>query len=249
MPILKICTSPGQLAAAPLASAAVRAAMLFPYDEARREQFYAVEAIGLYKQKQPPTEIPWAIASALHDAVLEKNFAEDTEKARRSGETIGLLYRVFLQCMIHHPSFASFNAASAVTGRLVERFKQRGTEPSDRPSSPSMLKQFWSSHKSVAHLWTAARLADENQHQGDWNDWRINNVGLTRMLMLSESLRCFGESHSAHGQTATVLDPSETWHPPETLALPTINVPVPPIEPELLNEIAKDRRDRRALTH
>ena len=68
MPILKICTSPGHLAAAPLASAAVSATMLFPNDETRRQQFYAVNAVGLCKQMGAPTEIPWEVVSALHDA-------------------------------------------------------------------------------------------------------------------------------------------------------------------------------------
>lgn len=249
MPLLNICTSPGQLAPAPLPSAAVSATMLFPNDEARREQFYAIEAVGLYKQTGVPTEIPWAVASALHDAVLEKNFDEDTEKARRSGETVGLLYRVFLQCMIHHDSFASLNAALAVTGRLVERFKCRKTEPPDRPSSPSTLKQFWSSHKSVAHLWTAARLDQENRDQQGWIGWRINNDGLTRMLAMSEYLRTLGENYFAYGQTTPALDPSETWRPPEELALPEFSVFIPPIEPEILDEIAKVRAARRALTH
>ena len=249
MPILKVCTSPGHLAAAPLPSAAVSATMLFPNDEARRERFYAVEAVAFCKQMGRPTEIPWPVVSALHDAVMEKSFCKAAEKAQRSGETAGLLYRVFLQCMIHHASFASFNAALAATGRLIERYKRRKTEPSDRPSSPSVLKQFWSSHKSTAHLWTAARLDQENRDQQGWVDWRINNDGLTRMLAMSEYLRTLGENYFAHGQKVPVLDPSETWRPPEELTLPEFSVLIPPLEPEILGYISEDRADRRALTH
>ena len=248
MPILKICTSPGQLADRPLATIALCATMLFPKDEARQDQFYAIQAIDLIKQTEtePPAKNLWPVTQALSDAALEKSFPKQIENAQRSGETTGLLYRFFVQCMIHHRELASFNSALAMTACLIERYNKRRSEPRVRASSPSAITHCWSSHKCVAHLWTATKLDDENQDQPGWGDWRISDAGLLRMLAMSECLRTLGENHFARRQNIPALDPSQTWRVPDGLPLPEMTVAiVPPVESEFLIEIEKNRAARR----
>ena len=222
--------------------------MHFPNDQALREQAYAIDVIGRLKNAKPPAEVPWDVAATLHDAAIQGKIRRLTKRAQSSGRAAGFIYRVLVQCVFHEPEYASVNAAIAVTGRLIPRLITRKLVAGDTPFSPATLKAQWSSHKNVAHLWTAAHLAEENVSQSGVHDWRTSKQGLLEMLALSEALRDVGKKHRPHGRRTPTLNPTETWRPPDKIVLPTVETSPADIEPEIRAIIEEDRALRRVPT-
>jgi hypothetical protein len=243
MLVMKISPESGRLITFP--QAAVQAYMLFPRDQTSREQYYSIWFAQLAKTATGAMpQLPSFAVEALHDAAMSGDLAQRIEKAIRHGAIAGLVLRIIAQAVRHHPEVASFLAAMAVAERLIARLKETGKTSRNWPSSQATIKNAWTAHKPVAHLWTAAKLADENEGQSGWAAWQTSETGLLRMLALSERLRAIGENHYPHGRSTPTLDPVQTWRLPEGMHLPTVSVEVPPLEPEVLRWIEEDRATR-----
>jgi hypothetical protein len=70
--------------------------------------------------------------------------------------------------------------------------------------------------------------------------------GIPAFLAVAEAFRKLGESIVAHGQKIPVLDPAETWCSPQDLALPQIEIDLPPLSADVLALLAARRAPRRS---
>jgi len=225
----------------------VMAHMAFPTDPLKRQEFKDVMNAWFLKLADRPGNPPvvWrgdpsmaAISQLLHRRSLgpaEQQVWREVGTVVAKGLVAGEALILIQQLAIDDPKRASVNKAChmlAAAGKAGQGVS--GHMPIRYRNPKSLRDQAWTPYKSVAHLWAAHNILDQETY-GEMEGTQKRRMvffdprDTLLLLALAEEYRCFGETHIPHGQTGSTLSPDETWQVPSDFPLPERPIDVSPI--------------------
>lgn len=184
----------------------IKAVMLYPRDEGRRDQWYAAAMAGSYhywrEHGAPPSILEdfhgwigvlWEFKQAPH-RVYRDGMAR-ISRAALSGQVLMYLLRLHQ----HHPERCRLEQAKAL---VVEFAPREGASLSE-----SLVTKVWAEFKTVSHLWATFLKALRDEAQPE------DNAVWAAFLGAAEVVREAAEK-------ARLLDPRETWKAPDGRGIP-----------------------------
>lgn len=233
MPTLAICDETGR----PLPQGVVWtfAAMFYPYDHARREEFAARVLCGVganaASRGERVTVSPASLKAALRaedHPMAQASSAAGRSKGRWYEGTVAGVQVEIVWALAHQaPQHASRRKAVYLMERLAASRKESGVK--------SSFDKIWSRYHPVAHLWAAFNTRNQTFT-------RNNQIGYTAQVDFgafiaeAEVYREWGETHYAPPESAKrtpLLDPASTWKPPSNWTLTWQSAPDWPSPPDV----------------
>ena len=242
----------------------VMAHMAFPTDPLKRQEFKDVMNAWFLKLADRPGNplVVWrgdpsraAISHLLHrrsSGPAEQQVLREVGTVVAKGLVAGEALILIQQLAINDPKRASVNkachmlAAAGKAGQWVS-----GRMPIRYQNPKSLRDQAWTPYKSVAHLWAAHNILEQETY-GEMDGTQKRRIvffdpkDTLLLLALAEEFRRFGETHIPHGQTGSTLSPDETWQVPSDFLLPERSIDSSPItNPVYLHALSTYRASRR----
>lgn len=197
----------------------VRSVMFFPNDEPLREFVFArMSAEAQVQELDAATLVTLragTIRSLLH-APSFKEFDPIKRQAAQAGFIAGdLLVMVYLMAQVAKTPKPSVNKAIYAYSNL-SKLGGRWGDGRPLPRSESAIREAWSSHKSVSHLWGALRI-NEGYPFADRED--VFGVGWDNFLGVAAGLLEFGCNFVPQNlkRPAPTLDKDHCWSLPATI--------------------------------
>lgn len=206
------------------------AVMYFPGNELRRRQYVAaVRASVTANSRMQLDEISGQVegvtlpAEDLATLLNGPSFSDLKREANAlyaGGLIAGVMLRTTLSCAVHHRNLMGVNKAACIVGRMLR-------ESGFANLGESKIKEKWSYFRPVAHLWAALICLEE----------RLASGQVEEFLGLAEAYRAMGEGvFVPRSHKGPVLDPSQTWRIPPELAIQAVELSVPGLPSEYLED-------------
>lgn len=235
MPIIPLTDGDSVLRVdAPLWLAAI---MCFPRSIERQMEFYAstwAHAIASREIKPERASLDPEALAWLASAAPFKQQVKDFRAWYIRGFLVGeVLAYICCQAQID-PASASRNKAQYLQRMNLEAASETGPTPGV-PISERSQHESWKVFSPSAHLWTAMFLLScgESDDPGKlkFGTLMLKHDDIPRLLGYAEFFRKIGETLVPKGQRPTanspcssVLDPEDTWKPPEDLEVPEVEL-------------------------
>lgn len=211
----------------------ILAAMFYPTDEEKRNQFLASEVVGRIIDEHTGDDGITPGPSLLK--ALWKCPGPEKTRQQAFNQTEGgcIAGDVFLFVLNHSADggSASLRKAEHVIAADIAQVCNYGGEQLKGVSERTVRKH-WGAFRSVAHLWGAYRLKPDllGSPLMDWRPCRSSSI--LPFLAVAEILRNWGERLTTEGhggKYGPVLDPETTWKVPDGLDLPPVTLGIPPL--------------------
>ena len=224
-----------------VACARVVRVMCYPDSEEDRREFLrsiqAWTAAEAFNDDPPlPSDMaPKDVRMALADGLsLHTALSKAAKSVRYEGALSGEILLFILRCAEHSPKDMSVLKAVDLIGRALVKDSVRIRKQGGRTiaASRTVIMNAWTAFRPVAHFWAAVQLWKVEGRVTEWPYLLFRVDDLLEFIALAEDLRHRGEALYAHGQKTlgrSVLDPSATWRAPDCLALPNVQVTLPPL--------------------
>lgn len=197
--------------------------MLFPNDQAMREQFMAtrlteleVSRFGDGARLEVDARTLRLLLEAPSREEMGRTVAEATKRATYSGDILSMVY-LMDRFKDRHPAFdrPSINKAVAFCKEfgLMHKFG----DGDKMYYSEKKIRECWDEFKPVAHLWAAFRINKAYPFQRDAFG---SAEGLYKFLGVAAGIYNFGASFvpKASKPPVPILDPTTAWLIPESIA-------------------------------
>jgi hypothetical protein len=243
VPVLEITDEDGQLHL--FAPSEVLAAMLYPGDERRRNEFRAwglAYNILALEDEEKRKEMLKLFAELLIPALFQlpdpDTYRKKTIKYAGSSWVAGEMLMFMLSAAVHHSEYQGGPTPAVYTlTRTLEGSRTFGGQTA--ATKKRTLWKAWGRFKRAAHL-IAARQITLQGHQELTPELSAVMMGtlfmpeLPAFLAVAEGLRQLGERHR-------ILNPGKTWRTPDNLALPAAQIEIPPLPASALEVLATYR--------
>lgn len=241
-----------------LPEAQIYAAMLFPKDSRRREEFIEIARLQVREMPLVEGEEPSALYRALDPA---KSHYIHTGKPFTNGALVGGVLFAVRQIAEHHLQHeVSVSKGIRIVTRDILNHRLKTLGGKMIAADERTVWDIWKHYQPSAHLWAAWQTLWRHIRStaASETDFLTCQAGaplqdLPLFLAVAEDWRRFGESLTTRandertGAKRSILPRAETWKVPAGWPLPVLTVRVPPLAPHALTNLEEYKVEKNTV--